>query len=329
MSEEYIPFPEVYDRRKLNALYREIPLKDSTFRTLRKYFNAMANLYGIIPLEKAWEIIHSQCPRMVTESEFYAFVEIARHECECFCILGEADIYTSLKTNAPSQRDIIDTELLLSDEDLYGLTREHQRGKRYYIPGKQELLRYADPDYYEVTPEIKKLSEFCTGKLKMSEMNVEVFLAEFNYKIRYIDYYPHSWMPEMEDFGVVFFDQKQAEKFLKLYQDAFNSGRMQCNRGATPTEVYDRTPLEQRIPKAINFGPNIRKAIADGSMNADEMRKQIISMKLPNEEVRLDMLRQIAEIETANSPRPISRNAPCPCGSGKKYKRCCGKNLPS
>jgi preprotein translocase subunit SecA len=21
--------------------------------------------------------------------------------------------------------------------------------------------------------------------------------------------------------------------------------------------------------------------------------------------------------------RPVSRNAPCPCGSGKKYKRCC------
>ena len=23
----------------------------------------------------------------------------------------------------------------------------------------------------------------------------------------------------------------------------------------------------------------------------------------------------------------VSKNAPCPCGSGKKYKRCCGKNL--
>ncbi|MBQ9832361.1 MAG: SEC-C domain-containing protein, partial [Clostridia bacterium] len=22
----------------------------------------------------------------------------------------------------------------------------------------------------------------------------------------------------------------------------------------------------------------------------------------------------------------IGRNAPCPCGSGKKYKQCCGKN---
>ena len=25
-------------------------------------------------------------------------------------------------------------------------------------------------------------------------------------------------------------------------------------------------------------------------------------------------------------PREIGRNDPCPCGSGKKYKNCCGKN---
>ena len=23
----------------------------------------------------------------------------------------------------------------------------------------------------------------------------------------------------------------------------------------------------------------------------------------------------------------VSRNSPCPCGSGKKYKQCCGKQL--
>jgi uncharacterized protein YecA (UPF0149 family) len=23
----------------------------------------------------------------------------------------------------------------------------------------------------------------------------------------------------------------------------------------------------------------------------------------------------------------IGRNEPCPCGSGKKYKKCCGKDL--
>ena len=43
-------WPETYSRRVLNQMYRAIPLKDSTFRLLRKYFNALANLYGVVPL---------------------------------------------------------------------------------------------------------------------------------------------------------------------------------------------------------------------------------------------------------------------------------------
>ena len=29
--------------------------------------------------------------------------------------------------------------------------------------------------------------------------------------------------------------------------------------------------------------------------------------------------------QSAIKTKKISRNAPCPCGSGKKYKHCCGK----
>ena len=36
------------------------------------------------------------------------------------------------------------------------------------------------------------------------------------------------------------------------------------------------------------------------------------------------------EIEGMNKPikkeMVVGRNDPCPCGSGKKYKKCCGKN---
>lgn len=31
--------------------------------------------------------------------------------------------------------------------------------------------------------------------------------------------------------------------------------------------------------------------------------------------------------ETAKADKKVGRNDPCPCGSGKKYKNCCGKNL--
>jgi len=30
---------------------------------------------------------------------------------------------------------------------------------------------------------------------------------------------------------------------------------------------------------------------------------------------------------TLNKIQKIGRNDPCPCGSGKKFKKCCGKNL--
>jgi uncharacterized protein YecA (UPF0149 family) len=28
--------------------------------------------------------------------------------------------------------------------------------------------------------------------------------------------------------------------------------------------------------------------------------------------------------ESKPAPAPVSRNDPCPCGSGKKFKKCCG-----
>ena len=35
-----------------------------------------------------------------------------------------------------------------------------------------------------------------------------------------------------------------------------------------------------------------------------------------------------SETEDAGREKKVSRNAPCPCGSGKKYKDCCGKSGP-
>lgn len=325
MSDEYISFPEAYNRRKLNALYREIPLKDTTSRTLRKYFNAMAHLYGIIPLQKAWEIIHSQCPRMISEAEFWAFAEIAQNECEDFFILGEDALYNDVKSSRLFQREIIDGTLFLLGEDLYYLTKDNQQEKPYYIPEKQELLRYSDQFYYEETPYVQELTKFCKSELKMPPDTISRMLDILEDNISYFNPDPHGWLSILNMPEVQLDSQQQTDRFMQLCQDVYNNGRMQCNRGHTPREVYDMYPPENRIPKAINLGPNIRNAIANGTIDANEMRSQIFSMELPNEELRLDMLRQIAEIEAASQPKKVSRNAPCPCGSGRKYKNCCGK----
>ena len=329
-NDDLIPIPEPYSRRRLNALYREIPLPDTHSRMLRKYFNAMANLYGIIPLRKAFEIIQEQNRNRFTEEELLAFAEIARHEEEDYYILGLDELYTDGKPGDPLDREIIDVFLLDGDISAYHETLRSQRGKPYYIPPKKELLKYDDMLYCEPTPEYEAFVAALRSKTGNSDLNQAV-LADFIMKMRIASTSLSGVMDEVNRLGVRFNDNADVNRFLSVYNDFQNNCRMQCNRGHTPREIMEMVPPEERIPKSLSFGPNIRKALADRTMNVEELRQGILTMdNIPSEELRFDMLRQIAEITGSALPQQahkqkIGRNDPCPCGSGKKYKKCCGR----
>ena len=44
-----------------------------------------------------------------------------------------------------------------------------------------------------------------------------------------------------------------------------------------------------------------------------------------SEEQRAEIAKAYRKSKTVVKPKKIGRNDPCPCGSGKKYKNCCGK----
>lgn len=48
--------------------------------------------------------------------------------------------------------------------------------------------------------------------------------------------------------------------------------------------------------------------------------------KIFDEETRKRLYKEQKASGTIRKPKKIGRNDPCPCGSGKKYKKCCGKN---
>lgn len=129
-SEQFVQIPEMYNRRKLNALYREIPMQDAAFRMLRKYFNAAANLYGVIPVRKVYEIFQDQNPGKISRDQFLAFSEIARHECEDYYILGDDELYADGRVTSLMDRELIDVSLLDTDFGRYLQLKELQRGKR-------------------------------------------------------------------------------------------------------------------------------------------------------------------------------------------------------
>lgn len=330
---------EMYDRKRLNDLYRQIPMKDTTSRLLRKYFNAFAHLYGIIPLWKAYEIIHSQCPRLITEEEFYAFAEIARHECEDFFILGEEDFYVDGKKTPLSQYEIIDGMLLdgwtEEDEDPFILTKKYQGEKPYYIPDKQELLLYADDEYYEETKELEAVRQFFTHTLKMEEDDVYVALEDLCFLTRYIEYRDDSGLPDLTGVDYRKFRKKDLNTFMDLYTNFSNNSRMQCNRGYTPEEMFAMYPKEVKESASLVFGPNIQELLDSGEWDREQFKEMLRSMGLPVDGLeatpaggKVVKAKEENREETPIIPLPVKvgRNDPCPCGSGKKYKNCCGKN---
>jgi predicted aspartyl protease len=55
--------------------------------------------------------------------------------------------------------------------------------------------------------------------------------------------------------------------------------------------------------------------------------KTVFTFRMPSLE-RTDFVEQIKNTPKARSvspPHKVGRNDPCPCGSGKKYKKCCGR----
>ncbi len=47
--------------------------------------------------------------------------------------------------------------------------------------------------------------------------------------------------------------------------------------------------------------------------------------KIFSEEKRKELYKEQKESGTIRKEKKVGRNDPCPCGSGKKYKKCCGR----
>lgn len=66
---------------------------------------------------------------------------------------------------------------------------------------------------------------------------------------------------------------------------------------------------------------NMVEARADWLYNLEEWDKHITP------ERRKELYKEQRNSKTVVKGKSIGRNEPCPCGSGKKYKKCCGRDL--
>lgn len=217
--------------------------REEKLALLRDYFDAFSNLYGIVPLYRALRIIRKQNPELeMSDEEFLALTESIREEDHYYIIAGQEDIYEDVPETPPMKREIIAEYLYVVDDfENYEELRQEQEDKPFYVPEKEELLRYKDDFFVEITREFLSLETFLrdTVKLKRAKEVAEDLLDAAVMNERDPDFILQEARRVAREKRPLL--GKEREEFFRLYTDLHDHTRLRENRGFTNAEMRAKT----------------------------------------------------------------------------------------
>ncbi|MCY8098861.1 YecA family protein [Bacillus haynesii] len=158
----------------------------------------------------------------------------------------------------------------------------------YYPFTKQQLLKAGKPGYVEKTREMKSLIQFLQQYYHLTAEDIEDLTEQLNTMIL-----NDASLNQVVEYFQLQFEFRDFEFINDLtyhLTELMNHSRRWMLKGHTPKEISQRRKPVIGLSSAQNPQPSTN----------------VIDFK---------------------SRKAIGRNDPCPCGSGKKYKKCCLNNL--
>lgn len=216
------------------------------------------------------------------------------------------------------------SRIYVTDMDALRSLRHAQAEKSYYIPTAAEVDEFFETGALLSDKAYQDMLSFMKKELGLNHVEAENILFDLWEKVSGNDD-PHGTMQWFWN-KFEFEDEKQLERIVNLYTHLANETRMRMNRGHKPTEIRVKS----------NFGPGNMPVITAGSSHAAEMLAQI-APQIQQMGFELDLESNAGRVPVMEFPngieggmqmreKKIYPNDPCPCGSGKKYKKCCGRN---
>lgn len=252
-----------------------------------RHMSAATNLYGVIPLETLREPIARRYP-WVTPSEFQAFVTFAQLREELFGLYKDMLVH-SFFVNENNGTYVYDEQGI---EDLLTIRGATPRCE---LP-EEEFLEYADIGHFENDDDIDHLEDVLSlwfaDDLQRSEIIDEIiFYLRCDAPMEAI-----LTIPKRE--GAKKIKSSDAKAFRETVRGLHRHSRTWLLYGHTPDEMDGLTADDMSMPE---------RAYSDTLLAAKSAKIVPLHGQSP----------AVSE--------KIGRNDPCPCGSGKKYKNCCGR----
>ena len=241
---------------------------------LKQYIIALTNLYGIVSIEQVAEIYNQQNKDQVDDDDVADYLEKD---------LSKSFVY--------DYDEYFVHEAVVGFGEFNSLM-DNKGNKPHYIPEKNELLKYADANYYEKPKQYHDLLTYVKRSFFPDDEEKAEALCEDIIERCMSDLNIQEVFDGFHTFGIDFQNRAQINEVLDMVVELANNVRLWENNGHTPHEILAKYEK-----------PSLRPLPAGGFPGFEERPK-------------------LSVIQGGGRQR-VGRNEPCPCGSGKKYKKCC------
>jgi preprotein translocase subunit SecA len=86
---------------------------------------------------------------------------------------------------------------------------------------------------------------------------------------------------------------------------------------------YNLTRKLFRLEPVINTPEPAPENVIEGRGEAEKLQTENGEVEMPQQENNIEPHKHQSQVLTVTNQNTVGRNDPCPCGSGKKYKKCC------
>lgn len=258
------------------------------FQQINHVLAAAINLYGIADTLRITELFEIRYPTIATDKVFSDYLK------KCLPILGTMNNYYILINGALASIEFQDE---LAALEMYIEILNKMRWY-YYKPSKAEIEYYSENEFEKDSLPYIQLYNYVKNYSNDPDevLNIIQLYSALGEDISK----PISIINDSQ--LVNFPSRKTAEQFFNLAIRLHNNSRMWKNGGYTSLE------FNQKYRHAVDENGQIDPALVEN--NTPPIMKPPLSGRrlIKQEPIRV---------------KKIGRNDPCPCGSGKKYKKCC------
>lgn len=323
-------FDKITDRFTVYEEIREIfgEMDDEAFRSeqhkkgwMMKCIKFFIEFYGIAPVEIIYKLYNLRVKDSIEEMITMLWgmpVDIVES-----CIFPMDGFIQEKAPNHPlySPRGILIHIPVLENQEMKDLL-DQQMNKEFYIPTIQQIEEIYQVGYEKSSLSYTKLKMFFTKTLGMKEEQATSLCLQ-TWASSYHEETISELTEKLSKMGAILEKDYQIHEFMGLIMEAYNQTRRKENRGYQPNELVQED-MTGGMPTVV---PGSSKAAALLQDVAPGLKELGITVDLNGnaQTIPISIYPDGLKGPAIKGEKKVYPNDPCPCGSGKKYKKCCGK----